>query len=364
MHFAPLNTWLNFNNNDFALITGPCGAESFEQLEQTIIALKQQNIHYALFRAGVWKPRTRPNSFEGKGEEALKWLLDLKLKYSIKTTVEVANAEHVELALKYKVDALWIGARTTVNPFSVQEIANSLIGRKIPVLIKNPVHADLQLWIGAIERIYAIGNNKIAAIHRGFHSYGNSKYRNKPLWQIPIELKTLFPSLPIINDPSHICGKRELIIDVAQKALNICMDGLMIESHVNPKKALSDAEQQLSAESLSCLLSDLVSRKNKSENIFVNDKLTQLRKIIDEIDDELINILKQRIAVVEEIGEYKKENNISVFQLERWQSILNTRSQWAKKMGVSQQHVEKIFQLLHQESIRLQNEVMSKASKQ
>lgn len=314
----------------------------------------------SLFRAGIWKPRTRPNAFEGKGEEALKWLQDVKKEFGFKLTVEVANAKHTELALKYGIDVLWIGARTTVNPFSVQEIADVLRGVDIPVLVKNPIHADLQLWIGALERISHAGINKIAAIHRGFHFYGKTKYRNKPLWQIPIELRTQFPDLPIICDPSHICGSRELIASVSQKALDLGFDGLMIEAHYDPDHALSDAKQQLTPAQLLELLEKLVIRHSSCEDQQFRDKLQEFRKIIDEIDDELMNVLKKRIQIIEEIGKYKKEHNITIFQLERWQEILRTRGQWADKMGISRQHIERLCQLLHEESIRVQNAILNK----
>lgn len=242
------------------LIAGPCGAESFEQLQQTAKGLKALN-NVSLFRAGVWKPRTRPNAFEGKGEEALKWLAEIKKEFGFKITVEVANAQHTELALKYGIDVLWIGARTTVNPFSVQEIADVLKGTDVPVMVKNPIHADLQLWVGALERVSNSGITKLAAIHRGFYVYGKTKYRNKPMWQLPIELRTLFPELPIICDPSHISGNRELIPSIAQKALDLGMNGLMIESHFNPSIALSDAEQQLTPAQLGDLICKLILRK-------------------------------------------------------------------------------------------------------
>ncbi len=358
MQFESLYNWLPPISEPL-IISGPCGAESLEQLMQTAKELKSIS-KISLFRAGVWKPRTRPNAFEGRGEEALKWLQEVKQEFGFKTTVEVANAQHTELALKYGVDVLWIGARTTVNPFSVQEIADVLKGTTIPVLVKNPIHADLQLWIGAIERIYNAGIHQIAAIHRGFHFYGKTKYRNKPLWQLPIELRTLLPDLPIICDPSHISGNRELIPSVAQKALDLGMNGLMIESHYNPAVALSDAEQQLMPQQLNELISKLVLRKSNCDDEKTINKLVELRKIIDEIDDELINVLKKRIQIIEEIGTYKKEHNITIFQLERWQEILRTRGQWADKIGLSRQHVEKLCQLLHEESIRIQNGLMNK----
>lgn len=358
MNFSPLNTWLPSNKRP-VIISGPCGAESYEQLISTAKQLKEIDA-IALFRAGVWKPRTRPNAFEGKGEEALKWLVDVKEQFGFKITVEVANAQHTEMALKYGIDVLWIGARTTVNPFSVQEIADVLKGVNVPVMIKNPIHADLQLWIGAIERIYNSGITQIAAIHRGFHYYGKSKYRNLPLWQLPIELKTQFPDLPIICDPSHISGNTELIPSVSQKALDLGMDGLMIESHYDPANALSDAQQQLKPAQLKELLNKLIIREQSTNDIQITDQLHQLRNAIDEIDDELLNVLKKRTQIIEKIGEYKKAHNITIFQIERWQELLRTRAQWAEKLGISRSHIEKICQLLHEESIRIQNELMNK----
>lgn len=358
MHFPSIDTWLPAVSGPL-LIAGPCGAESPEQLMLTAGQLKATG-RVSLFRAGVWKPRTRPNAFEGRGEEALGWLEDVRKAYGFPITVEVANAQHTELALKHGVDVLWIGARTTVNPFSVQEIADVLRGVDIPVMVKNPIHADLQLWIGAIERVYNSGISKLAAVHRGFYFYGKTKYRNKPMWQLPIELRTLLPELPIICDPSHISGNRELISPVAQKALDLGMNGLMIESHYDPSVALSDAQQQLTPQQLNELVSGLVLRKKSSDNPVTTDKLQELRRIIDEIDDELMNVLKKRVQIIEEIGKYKKEHSITIFQLERWQEILRTRGQWADKMGLSRQHIEKICQLLHEESIRIQNSLMNK----
>ncbi len=358
MNIAPLHTWLS-SGSEPLLIAGPCGAESLEQLKNTAKGLKELN-KVALFRAGVWKPRTRPNAFEGKGEEALKWLAEVKKEFGFKITVEVANAQHTELALKYGIDVLWIGARTTVNPFSVQEIADVLKGVDVPVMVKNPIHADLQLWIGAIERVNNSGITKLAAIHRGFYVYGKTKYRNKPMWPLPIELRTLFPELPIICDPSHISGNRELIPSVAQKALDLGMNGLMIESHYDPSIALSDAQQQLTPQQLGELISKLILRKQRSTDNTVIDKLAELRNIIDEVDEELLNVLKKRTQIIEEIGAYKKEHHITIFQLERWQEILRTRAQLAEKLGISRNHVEKICQLLHEESIRIQNGVMNK----
>lgn len=358
MKIQALNTWIT-KDKEALIVAGPCGAETREQVLETAKGLATIP-QVKLFRAGIWKPRTRPNSFEGVGEEGLKWLNEVQQHYKLKTTVEVANAQHVELALKYKVDVLWIGARTTVNPFSVQEIADAVKGVDIPVMIKNPIHADLHLWIGALERLNNAGISKLAAIHRGFHFAGKSKYRNKPMWEIAIELKTLFPDLPIICDPSHIGGKRDLIEPIAQKALNLGMNGLMIETHPHPEKALSDAAQQITPIEFSELLQRLIFPDTQSSDVEFSNKLKSLRSMIDEVDDELINLLAKRWQIIEEIALYKKDQNITVFQLERWQEILRTRSQWAEKLGVSRHHIEKICQILHEESIRVQNEAINK----
>lgn len=358
MTIQPLNNWIT-KDKESLIVAGPCGAETLEQVLETAKGVAQIP-EVKLFRAGIWKPRTRPNSFEGVGEEGLKWLNEVQQQYGLKTTVEVANAQHVELALKYKVDVLWIGARTTVNPFSVQEIADAIKGTDIPVMVKNPIHADLHLWIGALERINNAGINKLVAIHRGFHFAGKSKYRNKPMWEIAIELKTLFPELPIICDPSHIGGKRDLIAGISQKALNLGMNGLMIETHPHPDKALSDAAQQITPYELKALLSQLQFPDTSSSDVEFTNKLNRMRNMIDEVDDELINLLAKRLQIIEEMALYKKDQNITVFQLERWQEILRTRSQWAEKLGISRHHIEKICQILHEESIRVQNEAINK----
>ncbi|MES2762560.1 MAG: chorismate mutase [Bacteroidota bacterium] len=358
MKIQALNTWIT-KDKEPLIIAGPCGAETEEQLLQTARELAQED-RIKLFRAGIWKPRTRPNSFEGVGEPGLIWLKEVQKQFGLKTTVEVANAQHTELALKHGVDVLWVGARTTGNPFSVQEIADVLKGVDIPVFIKNPIHADLQLWLGAIERFSNSGITKLAAIHRGFHYAGKTKYRNKPLWEIAIELRILLPELPIICDPSHISGNRELIPHVAQKALDLGLNGLMIESHINPAVALSDAQQQLTPSALKELLGNLVYRESTSQNPEFLDQLSQFRNMIDEVDDELLNVLKKRMNIIEQIGQYKKEHHITIFQLERWQEILRTRPQWAEKLGIPRSHTEKLCQLLHEESIRIQTEVMNK----
>jgi chorismate mutase len=359
MKFPALNSWFPGIAGGPVLVAGPCGAESREQIFRTAEGLRSLPVF--LFRAGVWKPRTRPDSFEGRGEEALKWLKELQQEKNLRIAVEVANAGHAELALKYGMDALWIGARSTGNPFSVQEIANALKGSDIPVLVKNPVHADLQLWIGAIERMHKTGLRRIAAVHRGFHFYGNGHYRNRPLWNLPIELKTQFPDLPLICDPSHISGKREFIPALAQEALDLGMNGLMIETHFDPAHALSDREQQLKPAELADLFGKLVMRKATEGT---DHTLEGLRMQIDEIDEELLQFVKKRLQVVDKIGRHKKKENITIFQLERWQEILRTRGEWAEELGISRRHVEKICELLHEESIRIQNEVMRKPDPQ
>lgn len=358
MEIKSLQTWIT-KGNEPLIIAGPCGAETEEQVLRTAQELSEIN-RVKIFRAGIWKPRTRPNAFEGVGEKGLPWLTSVQKQFGLKTAVEVANANHTELALKHGVDVLWIGARTTGNPFSVQEIADVLKGVDVPVFVKNPIHADMQLWLGAIERLSNSGITKLAAIHRGFHYSGKTKYRNKPLWEIAIELKTLLPELPIICDPSHISGNRELIPGVAQKALDLGMNGLMIESHIDPSIALSDAQQQITPLVLKDLLDQLVYRQTSSQNPEFLDKLQQFRNMIDEVDDELLNVLKKRMTIIEQIGQYKKEHSITIFQLERWQEILRTRSQWAEKLGIPRSHTEKLCQLLHEESIRIQTDLMNK----
>ena len=339
------------------LISGPCSAETPEQLDVIAQELKE-NLKLDVLRAGIWKPRTRPNSFEGNGEEALKWLLDVKNKYKLKTTVEVANASHVELALKHKVDILWLGARTTVNPFSVQEIADSLKGVDVPVLIKNPINPDLQLWIGAIERIQQAGVKDVGVIHRGFSAYGISTYRNKPMWEIPIELKRLYPELAIICDPSHIGGKRDLIESISQKAMDLTFDGLMIESHNDPDNAWSDAMQQITPKVLKDILNRLILRNDR----FSDDDL-QLQKIrskIDSLDEDIISKISNRMDLIEFIGELKKENNIPILQVERWTEVLENLNKLGSSNNLSEKFMKEFLNAIHTESIRKQTILMNK----
>jgi len=356
LNIADKSTWLPQKTP--IIISGPCSVESEEQVMQTAKEITKAG-KISILRGGIWKPRTRPNSFEGVGVKGLKWLKNAGLEVGLPVATEVANAEHVEACLKNEIDVLWIGARTTVNPFSVQEIADALKGVDIPVFVKNPITPDINLWIGALERINAAGITKIAALHRGFSSFHKSSYRNVPMWEIPIELKMMCPDLPLFCDPSHIAGDKELIPYVSQKALDLNMEGLMLESHINPSVAKSDAKQQVTPVELNILLSELIIREKhfKSEE-FIN-KLEQLRSVIDDLDEELINKFSSRMEIIEKIGTYKSENNVTILQLERWEKILSNRRFLASKVGLSDQFIKKILELVHQESIRVQTEVMN-----
>ncbi|MCT4581793.1 MAG: bifunctional 3-deoxy-7-phosphoheptulonate synthase/chorismate mutase type II [Flavobacteriales bacterium] len=346
------------NKHQPFLISGPCSAETPEQLLTTAQQLKDK-VNLSVLRAGIWKPRTRPNSFEGIGEEALKWLLEVKKELNLSATVEVANAKHVELALKHDVDILWIGARTSVNPFSVQEIADVLKGIDIPVMVKNPINPDLQLWIGAIERIQNVGIHEIAAIHRGFSAYGISTYRNKPMWEIPIELKRLYPDLPIICDPSHIGGKRDMIASISQKAMDLTFDGLMIESHYLPEEAWSDAQQQVTPGALKQIMDQLIIR----DAAFSTDTLLELNSLrakIDSLDEVILDTIAKRMDLIELIGVLKKEQNIPILQVERWNAIIKTFSELAHDLELSEKFIAEFLNAIHTESIRKQTVIMNK----
>ncbi len=352
-----INAWLKPSDLPL-IISGPCSAESEEQVLETAMQLAKIDA-VKLFRAGVWKPRTRPNMFEGHGEKALKWMQTAKKESGLKTTIEVANPKHVELALKYDIDVLWIGARTVVNPFSVQEIADVLKGVDIPVMVKNPLNPDLALWIGALERMNDAGITKLAAIHRGFDFFKKSAFRNAPMWEIPIELKRLFPTLPLITDPSHITGKRSLLAEIAQKAFDLEMDGLMIETHCNPDKALTDAKQQITPKALQELLSKIIIRERKGDFEF-ESKLEEYRSEIDRLDAEMINILARRLDIIDLIGQYKKENNITILQLKRWSNIIQERLENGKNLGVDTAFLTKVLELVHKESIARQTRIYNK----
>ena len=339
------------------IISGPCSAETEEQVHETVQRLAKQNVD--AIRAGIWKPRTRPNSFEGIGSQGLRWLKDACKEVGLPAAVEVANEKHVYECLKFGIDILWIGARTTVNPFAVQEIADALQGADIPVMIKNPINPDLELWIGAVERLHKAGIRKIAAIHRGFSSYEKTKYRNKPYWEIPIELKRRIPDISIICDPSHICGSRELLASVCQKAMDLNFDGLIIESHRDPSQAWSDAAQQVTPEALGEIINNLVLRKVSTDDQEFNSQLEDLRSKINRIDDELIEILAQRMSISEEIGLCKKRNNITILQPNRWDEILKKSLEKGTKRGLSDKIITDVFQAIHNESITRQNSIMN-----
>jgi chorismate mutase len=357
---APSTTWWPASQKPF-LISGPCSVETEEQLMQTATQLAiGKKVH--VMRGGIWKPRTRPDSFEGVGEVGLMWMAQAKKETGLKIATEVANAEHVELCLKYGFDMLWIGARTTVNPFSVQEIAEALRGVDIPVLVKNPVNPDLQLWIGALERIQRSGITKLAAIHRGFSHFGESIYRNKPMWEIPIALQTQFPQLSIFCDPSHICGRRDLLLPVAQKAMDLGMDGLMLESHIAPDQAWTDAKQQVTPQALFELLDQLHVRVVSTNDVGFTNELHSIRSRVDKIDEEIIQLIGQRMQVTEELGYYKKEHNITILQVERWKEIIETRTMLAEKLGISQEFIDKYLEILHKESIRTQTRAMNSSA--
>jgi chorismate mutase len=362
LNIQPLNTWIKTGKEPL-LIAGPCSAETEEQLVATAHLLAATGKVSAL-RAGIWKPRTRPGEFEGIGSIGLEWLKRAKEETGLPTAVEVATAKHVEEALKAGVDILWVGARSTVNPFTVQEIADALKGVDVPVMVKNPVNPDLSLWIGALERINNAGITKLAAIHRGFSSYEKSAFRNEPMWDIAIQLKTLAPELPIINDPSHITGNRSLIGYISQKALDLDMQGLMIESHIDPSVAWTDAAQQVTPAALAEIIDHLALRKPEISDAVVKDALSELRSKIDKIDDLLIQKTAERMQIAEKIGQYKKDNGITILQVNRWDEILQKRTAYAKALKLSPEFTEKLLELLHAESIRRQTEVMNKGEAQ
>lgn len=344
---------------DKLIISGPCSAETEEQVMETAVQLGAlQKID--LFRAGIWKPRTRPNSFEGVGEQALPWLKNAGDAIGVPVCTEIANALHVDAALKAGVDVLWLGARTTVNPFSVQEIADALKGVDIPVMVKNPINPDLELWMGAIERIQLSGIKNITAVHRGFSSFEKTVYRNVPMWEIPIELKLKMPSIPIVCDPSHICGNRDLLASVSQKAMDLAMDGLMLESHINPSEAWSDAAQQVTPKVLGELLSGIVARHEVADSIEIIGRLEKFRSEIDQLDEKIILEFSKRMEIAREIGRYKKENDITILQTDRWKEIYKARKSMAVELGLNESFIEVLLTAIHKESIKQQNDVMNR----
>jgi len=351
-------TWLDDLKLEHPLvIAGPCSAETEEQVLKIAHELKDTDVNY--YRAGIWKPRTRPGNFEGVGALGLKWLQKVKEETGLKTATEVANRNHVDLALEHDIDMLWIGARSTVSPFIVQEIADALKGTDKIVLVKNPVNPDLPLWLGAIERLYSSDIKKLGVIHRGFSTYEKSKYRNKPKWQLPIELQTKFPDLPLINDPSHITGKRDMILDVSQIALDLNFDGLMIETHTDPDNAWSDAAQQVTPASLIQIMKDLRIRKETDPEAEYNTALNNLRAKIDVVDHQIIELLGARMKVADKIGGLKKEKNVAVLQSKRWNEILGKMVLEGDEKGLSEEFVLKMFKAIHQESINHQEKIIN-----
>lgn len=340
------------------IISGPCSAETEEQVLQTAQRLAKTGKVDAL-RAGIWKPRTRPGSFEGIGTKGLPWLQQAKKLTGLPVAVEVATGKQVEDALHFDVDILWIGARTTVNPFSVQEVADALRGANVPVLIKNPINPDLELWTGAVERVAKAGIKNIGLIHRGFSSYGNTEYRNAPMWHLAIEMKRRNPEMMIINDPSHICGRRDILIDVAQKAIDLDFDGLMIESHIDPDNAWSDAKQQVTPEALAEMLNTIVWRKEDINSEAYHQALEKLRQQINHLDDELLQLLGQRMKIADKIGEFKKNNDITILQTNRWNEILERAYQKGDVLGLTREFITKYFDAVHMESINHQNKIMN-----
>ena len=360
LNITPLSTWFP-NYKKPLLISGPCSAESQQQMLTTAREIAALYPH-SVFRAGIWKPRTRPNTFEGIGNIGLQWMQEVKQETGLLTATEVANATHVEECLKAGIDILWIGARTTVNPFSVQEIADALKGVDIPVFVKNPIYPDVQLWVGALERVNNAGITKIAAIHRGFHSYDNGPFRNSPKWELAIDIKAACPELPIICDPSHIGGSPELIPYIAQKAMDMDMDGLMIETHCNPTAALSDAKQQVTPQQLKEIMDALHVRNSSIDNLELRNKLEELRCIINQLDKDLMEVLAKRMSISTQIGEYKSTNNLTILQVSHWKQLVENSIKTGDLLGLPEEFIKGLFQLIHDESIRRQTDVMNQAS--
>ncbi len=352
----PIKEWLPKIDNPL-LISGPCSLESEKQaLETAHLLAKDKRVF--VYRGGVWKPRTRPGSFEGVGSIGLKWLQKVKEETGLPVGTEVANAQHTEEALETGLDVIWIGARSTASPFVVQEIADVVKGSNAVVMIKNPVNPDVQLWMGAIERIHQAGIRNIVAIHRGFTPFRETKYRNYPNWQTVIELRRSMPNLPIICDPSHIAGKREYLYEISQKAFDMGMEGLMLESHIDPSCALSDAAQQLTPADLGKLLDKLVIRHENADNPDFENRLEMLRSRIDSIDNELLELLSSRVDIVKEIGKYKRENNVTALQISRWSQLMDSRVKLGVNMNLDETFVKILFQLIHEDSVRMQTEIM------
>jgi len=356
LEIAPLSQWGMFTEPRPCVIAGPCSAESEIQIMETARQLRAFGIN--VFRAGIWKPRTHPGSFEGVGAPGLKWMQRAKKELGLKIATEVASEKHVFECLKYGVDLVWLGARTTANPFLVQEIADALKDVDIPVLVKNPVNADIDLWIGALERLNEAGIRKLGVIHRGFSAFGKSRYRNEPGWQVAVELRSRYPKLPFFCDPSHMGGSRDYIGEISQRALDLGLEGLMVESHCDPSCALSDAKQQLTPLALQAMLESLTVRENDSDNLEYKENIDQLRSQIDVIDDNLLNMLASRMKISRKIGEYKKDNNIAILQTSRWDTILENMIGKGAENGLSKNFVTAVFNAIHEASVQVQNDIL------
>lgn len=358
LEIRPIKEWLPQINNPL-LIAGPCSLETEEQTLDTARQLAKDPRVF-VFRGGIWKPRTRPGSFEGVGSVGLNWLRKVKQETGLPVGTEVANAQHTEEALKADLDILWIGARSTASPFVVQEIADVLKGTDTVVMVKNPVNPDVQLWMGALERVNQAGIKNLVAIHRGFTPFRETKYRNYPNWKTFIELRRLLPNLPVICDPSHIAGHRDFLYEISQKAFDMGMEGLMLESHRDPSCALSDKDQQVTPDELAKILDKLVIRYSSSPNKQFENQLELLRSRIDALDAELMEILSSRVEIVTQIGQYKKENNVTALQINRWTELMNKRVEAGEKMNLNKTFIQILFQLIHEDSVRMQTEIMDK----
>ena len=341
------------------IIAGPCSAETVEQTIETAKALAASG-KVDVFRAGVWKPRTKPGGFEGIGIPALPWLVEVKKSTGLPVAIEVANSKHVESALAFGIDMFWIGARTTSNPFSVQEIAEALKGSDVPVLVKNPMNADVELWCGAVERLDKCGVKQLGLIHRGFSGYGSSQYRNTPMWHLAIEIQKRLPELPIFCDPSHICGNRDYLYDVSQQAADLNFNGIMVESHITPEIAWSDAKQQLTPQDLVAMLDKLVWRAEGSDSIAYQTSLDELRGVIDRLDDEILNLISKRMEAAEGIGKIKRENNVMILQSSRWNQVVERILARSEELGLSRDFLNILLEAIHIESINKQNRIMQK----
>lgn len=357
LDIIPVSEWGFFTLPRPMVIAGPCSAESEEQVLETARGLASWGIH--MFRAGIWKPRTHPGCFEGVGSAGLKWLKKVKEETGMAACTEVANEKHVYECLKYGVDMLWIGARTTANPFLMQEIADALQDTDVPVLVKNPINPDLELWIGALERLNRAGIRKLGVIHRGFSTTDSKPYRNAPGWQLAIELRARFPELPFFADPSHMGGSRKYLQELSQRAMDLGLEGLMIESHCNPDAALSDAKQQLTPPDLRTLIESLIIREKDSVDQDYREGIEQLRAQIDILDENLLETLGSRMGVSEKIGTYKRDHNVAILQMARWDDVMESMKKNARVYGLSEKFIEAVFNAIHEESVRIQNEVLS-----